>query len=272
MIKSATLCRILLAVLACSVGDPQGFAQFGRGRGRGNVPRMSLATPGSFDGSWHLCRLAYDGRGWATDYPDADYNFSTRLSELTKTPVSKKHDGEANPLIVRPSDDALFHCPWVMLWQAESLYFSEQDAARMRQYLLKGGFLWSDDSWGTYAWENFEAEMSKVLPPSQYRFVDIPPSHGMFRILFEVAKVPQIPGISFWYGSGGRTSEQGADSAEVHVRGIFDDRGRLMVLSTHNTDIADGWEREGVDPKFFYLFSVPSYAVGIDFLLYAMTH
>ena len=268
MLSSAAVFRILLAVLLCCSLDAQGFAQFGRGRGR--VPPAVLATPASFDGSWHFCRLAYQGRGWATDYPDADYNYSTRLSELTKTPVSKKQSGEANPLIVRPADAALFHCPFVMLWQAESLYFSDQDAARLREYLLKGGFVWSDDSWGTYAWENFAAEMAKVLP--EYRFVDIPPSHAMFRILFDVPKVPQIPGISFWYGSGGRTSEQGADSAEVHVRGMFNDRGQLMVLSTHNTDIADGWEREGVDPKFFYLFSVPSYAVGIDVQLYALTH
>jgi uncharacterized protein DUF4159 len=261
--------RVLLGLVLCGSVCTLSFAQFGGGRGR-YAPPMRLATPDSFDGSWHFCRLAYQGRAWATDYPDADYNFSTRLSELTKTPVSKKHDGEANPLIVRPTDEALFHCPFVMLWQAESLYFSDQDAARLREYLLKGGFLWSDDSWGTYAWENFANEMSKVLP--QYRFIDIPPSHAMFRILFDVPKVPQIPGISFWYGSGGRTSEQGADSAEVHVRGMFDDHGRLLALSTHNTDIADGWEREGVDPRFFYLFSVPSYAVGIDIQLYAMTH
>jgi uncharacterized protein DUF4159 len=261
---------IVIALLTCSALAAMSFAQYGRQRGF--YPRARLATPESFDGSWHFCRLAYQGRAWATDYPDADYNYSTRLSELTKTPVSKQQDGEPKPLIVRPIDDVLFHCPFVMLWQAESLYFSDEDAARMREYLVKGGFLWSDDSWGTYAWENFAAEMAKVLSPSQYTFVDIPPSHAMFKILFDVPKVPQIPGISFWYGSGGRTSEQGADSAEVHVRGVFDEKGRLMVLSTHNTDIADGWEREGVDPRFFYLFSVPSYAVGIDIQLYAMTH
>jgi hypothetical protein len=87
-----------------------------------------------------------------------------------------------------------------------------------------------------------------------------------------VKKVPQIPGISFWWGSGGRTSEQGADSAQVHVRGIFDERGRLMVLSTHNTDIADGWEREGVDVRYFHQFSIDAYAVGINVAVYATTH
>jgi len=260
---------VLAAVLTAVVADDQGRG-FGGGRQRFYYP--SAATDDSFDGSWHFCRLAYQGRAWATDYPDADYNFSTRVSELTKTTVSKAPNGEPLPLIVRPSDDALFRCPFVMLWQAESLYFSKEDAERMRDYLLKGGFLWSDDSWGTFAWQNFEREMAKVLPEAQYRFVDLTPPHPMFNTRFTLKQVPQIPAISYWLGSGGDTSEQGPDSREVHVRGVADAYGRLMVLSTHNTDIADGWEREGMDPRYFQMFSVDAYAVGINVLLYAMTH
>ena len=86
--------------------------------------------------------------------------------------------------------------------------------------------------------------MRKVLPEAQYRFADLTPSHLMYRTFFDLPKVPQIPAISYWFGSGGDTSEQGADSAVVHVRGISDEHGRLMVLATHNTDISDGWERE----------------------------
>jgi hypothetical protein len=149
---------------------------------------------------------------------------------------------------------------------------SDEDAARLRQYLLKGGFIWADDFWGSYGWDNFRSQVAKVLPPPEYTFVDLPSNHSIFRTLVEVPRVPQIPGISFWWGSGGRTSEQGADSADVHVRAILDARGRIMVLATHNTDIADGWEREGVDPRYFYEFSVNSYAVGVNFLMYAMTH
>jgi hypothetical protein len=257
---------LLAAVLAAATAYGQG-RQFG-GRQRFTAP--AAATSDSFDGSWQFCRLAYSGRGWATDYPDADYNFSTRLSELTKTTVSRTPGGEVRPLIVRPMDDALFQCPFVMLWQAESLWFSDEDAVRLRAYLLKGGFLWSDDSWGTRAWQNFEQEMTKVLPPP-HRFVDLPNTHPMYRTFFELPKVPQIPGIGFWFGGRG-TSERGADSAEVHVRGIADEHGRLMVLATHNTVVADGWEREGVDPRYFRQFSVDSYAVGINVMLYTMTH
>jgi hypothetical protein len=259
---------VLLAILAAAEtgGQRRGF-----GGGQRFVPR-TIATSDSFDGAWHFCRLEYQGRAWATDFPDADYNFSTRVSELTKIRVGKAPGGDPLPLIVRPTDDALFQCPFVMLWQAESLYLTDQDAARLRAYLLKGGFIWSDDSWGTYAWQNFEREMSKVLPEPQYRFVDLAPPHPMFNTRFSLTHVPQIPGISYWWRSGGDTSEQGADSAVVHVRGAADEHGRLMVLSTHNTDIADGWEREGVDPRFFQMFSVDSYAVGINVLLYSMTH
>ena len=267
-IRSALV--VLLTVLAAVVAD--GLRR-GLGGGRQRFVSPALATSDSFDGAWHFCRLAYQGRAWATDYPDADYNFSTRVSELTKTTVSKTASGEPLPLIVRPTDDALFQCPFVMLWQAESLYFTDQDAARLREYLLKGGFLWSDDSWGTFAWQNFEREMAKVLPEAQYRFVDLAPTtHPMFNTRFTLKQIPQIPGIGYWWRSGGGTSEQGADSAEVHVRGVSDDHGRLMVLSTHNTDIADGWEREGVDQRYFQMFSVDAYAVGINVLLYAMTH
>jgi hypothetical protein len=263
-----TATALLLAIVAAVALEGQG-RRFGGGRQR--FLSAALATNDSFEGAWHFCRLAYSGRAWATDYPDADYNFSTRVSELTKTTVAKAPGGHPLPLIVRPIDEALFQCPFVMVWQAESLWFSDEDAAQLRNYLLKGGFIWADDFWGTFAWQNFEREIAKVLPDPQYRFADLPPTHPLYRTMYELKKVPQIPAINYWLATGG-TSEQGTDSAVVHVRGISDAAGRLMVLATHNTDIADGWEREGVDTGYFRTFSVDSYAVGINVLLYAMTH
>ena len=91
--------------------------------------------------------------------------------------------------------------------------------------------------------------------------------------MFDVDHVPQITNIQFWRGVGGHsTSERGADSAVAHLRAIRDSHGRIMVLMTHNTDVADSWEREGEDPGFFYQFSPSGYALGIDVLLHAMTH
>jgi len=199
-------------------------------------------------------------------------NFSIRLSELTKTRVSRDPTGDPNHLVVRLTDEALFQCPWAILEDAGSAGLSDEEVAALRAYLLKGGFVWVDDFWGTYAWENWTAELARVLPRDEYPIRDLAPDHPIFRTLFEVKALPQIPSIQFWRGSGGRTSERGADSAQPHIRAVADARGNIMVLMTHNTDIADAWEREGEDPRYFYSFSPDGYAVGINVLMYAMTH
>jgi hypothetical protein len=143
---------------------------------------------------------------------------------------------------------------------------------RLRQYLLKGGVLWTDDSWGSYQWSNWVAQISKVLPPEQYPIIDVPLNHALFHTQFEVAEIPQIPNIGFWLRTGGRTSEQGADSATPYVKGILDEDGNIMVMSTHNTDIADSWEREGEDVGYFYAMSPRGYAFAVNTVLYALTH
>ncbi len=276
-IASAVLVAVLLAG---SLAEAQRFRGGGRGRfgsESGAPPRF--ATEADFDGKFHMCRLMYQqvrqqnlGMGWGTDYPYAEINLSIRLSELTKTTVA--FDGERNPahLVVRPTDDALFQCPMVIASDPGSAGFSAADADRLRQYLDKGGFLWVDDFWGTYAWESFASEIAKVLPPGEFPIKDLPPDHAIFRTLFPVAQIPQVPSINFWRGSGGETSEMGAESEKAHMAAITDPQGRIMVLMTHNTDIADSWEREGDDPRFFYHFSPNGYAVGLNALVYAMTH
>jgi hypothetical protein len=202
----------------------------------------------------------------------ADINLSIRLSELTKAPVSRLASGEPHHLVVRLTDPELFRCPSVLMSEVGAAYFDDEEAARLREYFLKGGFLWVDDFWGNYAWTRWVEQITKVFGPAEYPIVDIPNDHVLFRTLFEVRGVPQVPSINFWFGSGGGTSERGVDSAEVHGRAIVDDRGRIMVLMTHNTDISDSWEREAEDPGYFYRFSVNGYALAINALLYAMTH
>jgi hypothetical protein len=151
------------------------------------------------------------------------------------------------------------------------LFLSNDDAARLRTYLLKGGFLWVDDFWGSYAWDVFAGQIRKVFPPSEFPIEDLPRDHPIFHAAFDLPDIPQIPGIGTWRGRRG-TSERGADSAEVHARGISDSKGRVMVFITHNTDVSDSWEREGEDIDYFYKFSVDGYKVAINVLLYAMTH
>ena len=174
--------------------------------------------------------------------------------------------------MVRADSPELFSCAFVTIEDAGTARFTDAEVAGLRAYLLKGGFLWSDDYWGTLAMESFDNELVRVLPEPQYRVVDIKPTHALFRMMFQFDAIPQIPSINHWRRSGGETSERGYDSARVNFRGIFDEHGRAMVLMTHNTDIADAWEREAEDPRFFYLFSPNGYAVGINILLYSLSH
>ena len=140
-------------------------------------------------------------------------------------------------------------------------------------YLLKGGFLWVDDFWGTRAWEQWSREIGRVLPETDYPILDLPIDHELFRTMFNILEVPQIANIRFWRRTGGQsTSERGYDSAVPHFRVIADDRGRILVAMTHNTDIQDAWEREAEDPNFFKRFAPDGYALGVNVLLHAMTH
>jgi hypothetical protein len=245
----------------------------------GSLPAR-YAPPHMPDGSFVVCRLSYRsvrvepmGIGWQTDYPYAEINLTTRLSELTKTRVSRDHDGRPNHFVVRLTDDALFNCPLTLASDVGSLGFRPEEVERLRAYLLKGGFLWVDDFWGTLAWRQWSREIAKVLDPVTYPIVDVPLSDPMLKTMFEVTRIPQITNIQFWRGVDGQsTSERGSDSVDVHLRAIRDAHGRIMVLMTHNTDVADSWEREGEDPAFFYQFSPNGYALGIDVVLHAMTH
>jgi hypothetical protein len=245
-------------------------AQFNRG-----VPfGTRVAAEKDFDGRFNFCRLVYQGNrnggSWTTDYPNADINMSIRLAELTKTRVSFYPNGQPNHLLVRPTDATLFKCPLVIMTAPGSAIFNPEEAAALRTYLAKGGFLWADDFWGTDQWEQWEEQLRKVLPDAA--IVDLPMDHPMLRAQFVVTEIPQIPNIGYYRRSGGDTSEQGYDSQTPRARVISDERGTVIVLMTHNTDISDSWEREGEDASYFYAFSPRGYALGINVLLYAMTH
>jgi hypothetical protein len=263
---------VLLSVVAAS-------AQWGGGWGRmRRVPPRLPSSDASFDGGFTFCRLMYSsqwreagGQGWSTDYPDADINFSIRFAELTKTWVSKQPSGVPNHWVVRATDPWLYRCPFVLGSDVGTMSLRDDEVAALRDYLLKGGFLWVDDFWGSRAWDNFESEIARVLPPGQYPLKDFGSDHPIYRTMFPLAEIPQIPSIQFWRGGGG-SSERGSDSADVHLRGITNANGDLMVLATHNTDISDAWEREGEDPEYFYTYSPNGYATAMNIMLYAMSH
>lgn len=267
------------ALMMWAAAGAAAYAQFGRGD-FANIP--ARMAPAVFpDRQFAVCRLFYtqvrreeSGGGWRTDYPYGEINLMTRLSEMTRTSISRGgEEGQPNHYVVRATDDTLFQCPFLLASDVGTVGLNLEEAERLRLYLLKGGFLWVDDFWGTNAWEHWVSQIEKALPASEYPIEDVPLDDPIFSSQFVVTKVPQITNIGFWRRYGGReTSERGSDSRDAHFRAIRDHQGRIMVVMTHNTDIADSWEREGEDAAFFFQFSPDGYAVGINVLLHALTH
>jgi hypothetical protein len=271
--------RLIACLVAGLVLASAGYAvaQF-RSRGFNILGSGSGLAPAQFpDRDFVVCRLLYtEGRpfagGWRTDYPLGDRNLSIRFGELTRTRVSTARDGSRNHYLVRITDDQLFQCPFIIAGDVGSIEISPTEAERLRAYFLKGGFLWTDDMWGTDQWETWQAEIAKVLPPSEYPIEEVPVTDPIFRSQYNVDHMPQIPNYPYWRGSGGDTSEQGTDSAAPMFHAIRDQRGRIMVAMTRNTDIADAWEREGENPEYYQLFSPIGYGLGVNVLLHALTH
>ena len=232
------------------------------------------------DSSFVICRLAYtqvrreqSGIGWETDYPYAEINLSTRFSELTRTRISRDTDGSPNYYVVRATDDTLFNCPVIVASDAGTLGFTEAQADRLRAVLPQGRLplgrrLLGDGGMGELGVPDRPCAAARRVP-----IEDIPLDDPILKSQFELHEIPQITNIQFWRQWGGtNTSERGDDSAVVHFRAIRDSHRRIVVLMTHNTDVADSWEREGEDPDFFYQFSPRGYALGVDVLLHVLTH
>jgi hypothetical protein len=206
------------------------------------------------------------GGDWTTDWPDSDLNFSYRLQQLTSLKVNPK------PTYLRLTDERLFDYPFLYMIEVGNLTFSEEEVTALRRYLLNGGFVMVDDFWGEWAYQNFRYHMKRVFP--EFEPEELPLSHEIFQCVYKLKEKPQVPSIHSWYpGSDVTWENHGPGSREVHYKGISDDKGRLMVLICHNTDLGDGWEREGEDPSYFREFSERlSYPMGINIVTYAMTH
>ena len=272
LVKGAMAALAIAAFVATA--SAQGFR-----RGNRFFEPLRSPTPESFDGSFNFCRIMFphdaydgDGSGWGVDYPRADINLSIRLSELTKTRISRQPDGEPNHLVMDLNDPAMFNCPFIMMTEVGGAYIGPTEAAHLREYLLKGGFLWADDFWGTTPGSTGAARSRRSC---RRRVPDPRSARAIIRSSTRSSRSRAC--------RRSRRSASGADPAvrrpsaaptarRPHARGISDSHGRLMVLITHNTDFGDAFEREGDDPRYFYTFSVEGYAFGINALLYELTH
>lgn len=239
------------------------------------------ATKGDFDGSILFCRGYYtanraepNGDGWWTDYPGADHNFLVRLSELSLVRVRFDENRIPFYVTVKLDDPLLFKCPVLFMEDVGTMQLAQSEVEGLAKYLTSGGFLWVDDFWGNEAWDQWMDELRRVLPSGLYPLIDVPKDHPIMTTLYKVDHIPQQPAIGLWnVDPDWPTSERGEESKDVHFRGVIDERDRLIVVMTHNTDIADGWEEEKPENQaYIQAFSATSYAIGINIFIYALTH
>ena len=219
-----------------------------------------------------FCRLRYQNirrarkSGWGDDYPQADYNFMVRLSELTRTTISTWNNGDPGFANVTATDPNLFRCPYLRMQNAANYDFTPEETARMHDYLLKGGFLWIDDNWDP-DFEYIRPNIMRILPGAT--IVDLPVDHPMFSILYRVNPLPQIPSLGSWQRTR-QDSEIGPST--VHYYAVFDDHDRLLVLVSMNSDVSDSWEREGDNRDYFETYAGKGYALGVNVAVWVMTH
>ena len=270
------------AVLAMRTGTSpaqRGYRGLPAGDGsrvyRGMVPDWTVDEQFQ-DDVFTFARVRYDswrrGNKWATDYPDSDLNFSFRLQQLTSLKVHP--DG----VIIELTDPRLFDYPFIYMCEPGDIILNELQATALRRYLLNGGFMMVDDFWGEREWMNFYQAIKQVFPDREY--IDLPLEHEIFNNVYTLKEKPQVPSIGqAIYGRRQNTglpydiTWERPDAQEVHYRAILDDKDRIMVIICHNTDLGDGWEREGEDEWYFKEFSESkAYPMGINIVTYAMTH
>ena len=199
------------------------------------------------------------GPRWAVDFPKADQQFLVALRRLTLIDAFESE----NAVDIGAADVEDF--PFLYVLEVGSLFLSETQVARLRKYLLAGGFMVIDDFWGSWAWQNFEQQMRRVFP--RRRIVEVPIEHPVFHAFYDIRQVLQVPNVN--QADGGPTWE--FDGKVPHVRGIFDDNGRLMVLVNWNTDLGDAWEWADL-PDYPLRYSTYAYELGINFAVYAMSY
>ena len=213
---------------------------------------------------FYFTRAAYSGyggrQGWFVDYPKADRQFLIGLRRLTSL------DSYEYENAVLLSDPDLGRFPFLYAVEVGFMHMTEAEVVGLRRYLQAGGFLVVDDFWGSNQWANFAYEIGRVLPGRPIE--DVPLDHPIFRSVYRIERIVQVPNVGQGI-RGGPTWER--DGRIPMVQGIFDDNRRLMVLVNWNTDLGDAWEW-AENPHYPLPYSTYAYEMGINFIVYAMTH
>ena len=227
--------------------------------------RPALKKPSADAREFFFTRAIYSGGGryyggsWATDYPKADRQFLAIIDRLVDLDAYEWENA------VQLDDPDLRKFPFLYTLEVGYMFMTEPEVNGLRGYLLAGGFLMIDDFWGTREWANFESEIKRVLP--EYPIVEVPLEHPIFNTVYNIDEIVQIPNIS--RAQGGPTWQR--DGVVPHVRGIFDEDGRLMVIINWNTDIGDAWEW-AESPYYPLYYSTYAIEITVNVIVYAMSH
>lgn len=227
-----------------------------------NIIAISDATP-EYD--FTFVRLKYSGRltqlsNWEVDYPASDRNFIYQLRKQTNINVAP------DSIHISVGSKDLFDYPFAYVLEVGSMRLSNAEAANLREYLLRGGFLFVDDFHGGIEWKWFYKEFKKIFPNREP--VEIPVTHPIFRCFYKIEKLIQIPGLRALYS--GRTYER-YDGHPAKYLGVFDDRNRLMMLICFNSDLGDAWEHAAM-ASYPREYSNIALKIGINSVIYTLTH
>ena len=202
------------------------------------------------------------GRGsWSTDFPKADRQFLFILHRLLQ--MLDLHEWE-NPVSL--ADPELRRFPFLYMLEVGYMNLTDAEIEGLRGYLEAGGFLVVDDFWGEEAWYNFEYHMSRILPGR--RIEPIPLEHPIFHQFYDIDEVVTVPSIG--NAARGRYEECWGPCTPT-VSGIFNDRGELMVVINHNTDLGDAWEWSE-NPYYPIDRSTYAYELAINYIIYGLSH
>ena len=217
-------------------------------------------------GEWAFARLRYRSYGggwrrgsWGTDSNKAERVFTQGVRRLTRIQARSVEE------IIDVDSDEMFNWPWLYAVEVGHWQLSDAQAKRLREYLDRGGFLMVDDFHGSREWEIFADSLRKVFPDRT--IIDLPDGEPIFHVLYDLDKKFQVPGHRYTYS--GRTYEQ--DGVEPKWRAVLDEKGRVQVGICHNMDLGDAWEWAD-DPEYPEAFASLAYRIGINYIVYSMTH
>jgi hypothetical protein len=223
------------------------YPQYGGGRNFGFRSR--------FGANWKEGRSS-----WTTDYPRADRHLAQAVKRLSRIQVRSVEQ----PIDLDDATD-VYNYPWLYAVEVGHWELTDEQAKKMREFLLRGGFFMCDDFHGTFEWSVFAASMKRVFPDRD--IVDIPNDDSIFHSIYDLGNRYQVPGAQ--YLRSGRTYEQ--DGFRATWRGIYDDKHRLMVAICHNMDLGDSWEWAD-DPRYDEKFSSLGFKIAVNYIAYSMTH